>query len=170
MICYLISNHILLYYTISYYIKSYHIILYCIILYCIILYYIILYYIILYYIILYYIILYYIILYYIHISTPIWNCTSKQTLKLHPPWQVLPPGVCAIDFLAPRPGTKGVTSRWPFRTNEGLRFLVALCTCPRDPSTFLGSVWGIIYYSLEGQAHSQTVFGSIGMVFILGLL
>ena len=25
-----------------------------------------------------------------------------------------------------------------------------LITFPRDPSTFLGSVWDIIYYSLEG--------------------
>ena len=30
-----------------------------------------------------------------------------------------------------------------------------------DPSTFLGSVWGIIYYNLEAQVPSQTVFGSI---------
>ena len=32
-----------------------------------------------------------------------------------------------------------------------------------DPSTFSGSVWGIIYYNLEGQVPSQTVFGSIGI-------
>ena len=32
-----------------------------------------------------------------------------------------------------------------------------------DPSTFLGSVWGIIYYRLEGQVPSQTVFGSVGV-------
>ena len=34
---------------------------------------------------------------------------------------------------------------------------------PRDPSTFLGSVWGIIHYSLEGKVPSQTVSGSIGI-------
>ena len=32
-----------------------------------------------------------------------------------------------------------------------------------DPSIFLGSVWGIIYYNLEGSVPSQTVFGSIGI-------
>ena len=32
---------------------------------------------------------------------------------------------------------------------------------PRDPSTFLGSVWGIMYYELEGQVLSQAAFGSI---------
>ena len=33
-----------------------------------------------------------------------------------------------------------------------------------DPSIFLESVWGIIYYNLEGWVPSQTVFGSIGHV------
>ena len=35
-------------------------------------------------------------------------------------------------------------------------------TNPRDPSTFLGSVWDIIYHNLEGWVPSQAVFGSIG--------
>ena len=34
-----------------------------------------------------------------------------------------------------------------------------------DPSIFLGSVWGIICYNLEGSVPSQTVFGSIGTIF-----
>ena len=37
-------------------------------------------------------------------------------------------------------------------------------TFPMDPSIFLGSVWGIIYYNVEGQVPSQTVFGSIGFI------
>ena len=43
-----------------------------------------------------------------------------------------------------------------------------LASIPRDPSTFLGSVWGIIYYSLEGWVPSQTVFWSIGYSHAVG--
>ena len=35
--------------------------------------------------------------------------------------------------------------------------------CPRDPNSFSGSVWGILYYNLEGEVPSQTVFGSLGL-------
>ena len=34
----------------------------------------------------------------------------------------------------------------------------------RDPTTFLGSVWGIICYNLEVEVPSQAVFGSIGKI------
>ena len=37
-----------------------------------------------------------------------------------------------------------------------------------DPSIFLGSVWGIIYYNLEGSVPSQTVFGSIVTIVVRG--
>jgi hypothetical protein len=33
---------------------------------------------------------------------------------------------------------------------EDYQIIIVLLLFPMDPSTFLGSVWGIIYYNLEG--------------------